>query len=384
MDPELVDIARNDWDVVVAGAGPAGSTAAGLLARRGLCVLLVDRAEFPRSKVCGCCLNGAALQALRAAGGSGTPRQWGAGPLNALELIGFGHRIPIPLPLGGVLSRSRLDEGLVSNARIEGARLLQRTIATLGAGDDEGWEIELHRKREADTCTVRARSVVCADGLDGGFLRRHSEFAPVISSNSRIGLGLQVPGHGSGPAAGRIRMVVDPDGYVGIVRLEDGRLDVAAAVDREALRNTGPAQLVSDILARNGALGGLAIDGSIRGTPALTRRHPARAGTRLFLLGDAAGYVEPFTGEGIAWAVSSALLAAPLVARACRDWDPRLVEEWEGLYRRSIGRRQSVIRCLAPILKRPLPSRAFLGVLRGLPFFARPVVTRLNKTVTER
>ena len=66
--------ATHTWDAVVVGAGPAGSMAALGLARAGAAVLLVDRATFPRPKVCGCCLNGAALAALRSACVPGTRR----------------------------------------------------------------------------------------------------------------------------------------------------------------------------------------------------------------------------------------------------------------------------------------------------------------------
>ncbi len=384
MGGEAVDVANVEWDVVVVGAGPAGSTAARLLAERGLGVLLVDRAKFPRNKVCGCCLNGAALRALNGTGIGGTLRNLGAVPLNSLELRGYGRRVRIALPVGRVLSRGRLDAGLIRNARRAGARFLQNSVATLLGETGDGWEVGLRLRTEDAAWKVAARAVVCADGLDGRFLKRHPMFAPEIAPGSRIGLGLVVDGEGSELEEGQIRMVVDPEGYVGMVRLEDGRLDVAAAVDRDALRTAGPSELLTGILARNGGLYRTKLEGSIHGTPALTRRHKVRAGTRLFLLGDAAGYVEPFTGEGIAWAVSSAVLAAPLVAHASRDWHPDLAHDWDTLYQRSIGRRQSIIRCLASVLKRPTLSRSLLGAIQFLPGSARPFVTRLNRTVTER
>lgn len=375
---------QEEWDVVVVGAGPAGSTAARLVAARGLSVLLVDRSEFPRHKVCGCCLNHAVSQALNDVKQGQTLRQMGALPLTSVELVGFGRRVRFSLPAGSVLSRSRLDSGLVSNARLVGARFLPSTIALLGEERADRWEIELQHKVEERSRKVSASVVVCADGLDGGFLKRHPEYAPAVFSKSRLGLGLLVDGTRSVLEPGQIRMVVGRAGYVGAVRLEDGRVDVAAAVDRTALRQSGPAEWISGILARNGCLEGLDIGGSIRGTPALTRRHHAHGGPRLFLLGDAAGYVEPFTGEGIAWAVSSAILAAPLVSRACRDWRPAISQAWERLYRRSIGRRQSIIRLTASVLKKPLLSRVIISVLWSLPWSARPLVTRLNRPVVER
>ena len=159
---------------------------------------------------------------------------------------------------------------------------------------------------------------------------------------------------------------------------------MAAAVDRAALARCSPSEWISGIVERNGGWGGLELQEAPRGTPPLTRLHRKRAGDRLFLIGDAAGYVEPFTGEGIAWAVGSALLVSPLVARACRSWRPGLEEEWESVYARAVGRRQRIIRCLAFGLKKPWLCRAVLGALWGLPSLARPLVASLNKSVSER
>src|SRR5207253_6673651 len=82
----LDEVARRTWPVLVVGAGPAGATAARELARRGVEVLLVDRAMFPRWKVCGCCLNGNALATLERIGLGNLPRQQGATPLIDMHL----------------------------------------------------------------------------------------------------------------------------------------------------------------------------------------------------------------------------------------------------------------------------------------------------------
>ena len=80
------EIAGTSWDVVVVGAGPAGSMAALEIARRGPSVLLVDKARFPRYKVCGCCLNGRTLSLLGLAGLGGLVEQCGGSPLRSFEL----------------------------------------------------------------------------------------------------------------------------------------------------------------------------------------------------------------------------------------------------------------------------------------------------------
>src|SRR5262249_60089661 len=107
---------RRVWGPLVGGAGPAGSAAARQLARRGVGVLLVDRAAFPRVKVCGCCLSGAALAALASAGLAGLPQACGAVPLEQV-LLAAGRRSAAGSMAGGVsLSRERFDAALVEAA----------------------------------------------------------------------------------------------------------------------------------------------------------------------------------------------------------------------------------------------------------------------------
>jgi flavin-dependent dehydrogenase len=116
-----------------------------------------------------------------------------------------------------------------------------------------------------------------------------------------------------------------------------------------------------------------------RGTPALTRRATRLAGERLFVLGDAAGYVEPFTGEGMAWALAGGLAVAPLAAEAARRWRPSLARAWAATYRRIVVRRQHVCRAAAAVLRRPLLARALVRLLARAPALAIPVLRHLNR-----
>ena len=104
------------------------------------------------------------------------------------------------------------------------------------------------------------------------------------------------------------------------------------------------------------------------------------AAERLFVLGDAAGYIEPFTGEGIAWALEGAAALAPLAARASRRWEPDLASHWQALYRRIIGRRQLVCRGAAQVLRRPRLTGAIVAILARTPWLAVPVVQFLSRS----
>jgi len=171
-------------------------------------------------------------------------------------------------------------------------------------------------------------------------------------------------------------MVVGPAGYVGLVRQEDRRLNVAAAFDAEWMRRNGsPERAVRAHLESAGMP--LLPDGIHRGwkgTPPLTRRLSSLAEERLFLVGDAAGYVEPFTGEGMAWALWGALALAPLVHAGVARWEEGLVRRWNRVHRRRIRRGQRVCRRVAWGLRRPWIAQMALSALGTAPGLARPIV----------
>src|SRR4029077_7750493 len=100
-----------------------------------------------------------------------------------------------------------------------------------------------------------------------------------------------------------------------------------------------------------------------RAPPPLTRRRPRLAGLRFFVLGDAAGYVEPFTGEGMAWALAAAVAVAPLADRAAVAWQPSLEREWERTSRQVVRHRQWTCRAAAAVLRRPWLTRAVVALL---------------------
>ena len=372
------------WDAFVAGAGPAGATAARLLAGKGLSVLLVDRCAFPRDKVCGGCLNGAALRALEQSGLGGLLDGLGAHRLDTLELRGYGRRAHIPLPSGCAISRRALDSALAWEAQRAGAVFRPETTARLGAERAGGWLVDLKPRAGTPPSKVHAGVVLAADGLEGGFLRGHPRFSPVVAADAKIGLGVLAATPAAALRVGEIRMTVGPEGYVGLVRREDGLVDVAAAIDRRALGGSTPEAVLRGILKREGALAELELIGCIRGTPHLTRHRRIHGGRRIFLVGDATGYVEPFTGEGIAWALNSALRVAPLAEAARERWSESLRLEWERIHRRKIFGSQSVGRILRNLLGRPLITGMAIHMTAVVPGWTRPLVAGLNRPISER
>lgn len=337
-------------DALVIGAGPAGSVTARELARRGRRVLLVDKATFPRTKVCGCCLNGAAIRTFERLGLGGVLAD--AIPLSRVRIAAGPRSAEVRLPRGVALSREALDARLIAEAVRCGVEFRPNTTIHL---------------RDRGTADV----TVLASGLTGG------DAAP--EPGSRIGAGVvldaaQVPAFYT---EGAIFMATGRGGYVGLVRVEDGRLDVGAAFDPayvKAAGGLGPA--AEGVLRSTGWPVPSELAGTAwKGTPALTRRPVRVAGERFFVVGDAAGYVEPFTGEGMAWAVMSAAALAPIAAR---DWHPGLAREWEAAHARVVARRQRVCRVVSRVLRSPQLTGLAVRALALVPGLAVPFTSALN------
>jgi len=395
---------RDRYDAVVIGAGPAGAVAARELARRGRAVLLVDKSTFPRRKVCGCCLNGNALAALASVGLGDLPARLGAVPLHSLKLAAGGRVAEVPLA-GVSLSREAFDLALIEAAVAAGAEFVSGCKATMGSAEGGGRVIRLNPSPlggEGDQ-QIFVDFVLVADGLNGRTAATADGFDVPATAASRIGAGVVVndlasrPSDGAGtpePASlltrlaksgrladyhpGSIFMATGRGGYVGLVVLEDGRLDLAAAFDPAFIRDTGGlGNAAALILSEAGFPAIPALQSADwKGTPALTRTPDRIAGERWLAVGDACGYVEPFTGEGMAWAVGGAAAVSRLVADG---WHPSLPAQWKRLHHRLIGRRQRFCRLLAPALRSRLVRRMMVSALRVVPVLASPFVRGLNR-----
>ena len=349
------------WDAVVIGAGPAGSVTAREIARRGKSVLLLDRATFPRRKVCGCCLNRHALEALATVGLGSLPARLGAVPLMNAKLSANRRMADVALPVGAGLSREAFDSALIAEAIAAGVTFSPSTQAAIGD------VIGQTRVVRAGSQELRARVVILADGLT-------SRVPSAIKSGSRIGAGAIFDDGPEFYAPGTIHMATGPGGYVGVVRVEGGKLDAAAAFDAKSVSEVGGIAQAAEVLLARAGWPKLP-EGSWKGTPALTRQPKEIAGERWFAVGDAAGYVEPFTGEGMAWAIVGGAAVAPL---AVQSWHTGLIAEWNRMHFRAIGRRQRACRAVAAVLRWPGICSLAVRLLSSAPKLAAPVVNLLN------
>jgi menaquinone-9 beta-reductase len=305
-------------DVVVVGAGPAGVAAAVTLARAGREVTLVDKARFPRDKICGDGLTAGALRLLEGLGlDPGTVASWQR--VDDVVVRGpSGHEVTFPLPRGrgtyaAVARRGDLDAALVDLARTAGVKVLDGHACTDAAQDGDRVLLTVAGAGDLD-----AGFAVAADGMWSP-VRRH--------------LGLATPGYrgewhafrqyftGVGPRAARDLFVwFEPDllpGYAWSFPLPDGRANVGFGIQRggKVARIQDMATIWPDLLARPHVRAVLG-DAATGESPHRAWPIPARidgavlAAGRTLFVGDAAMATDPLTGEGIGQALLTGVLAA--------------------------------------------------------------------------
>ncbi|MDX6287443.1 MAG: menaquinone-9 beta-reductase [Frankiales bacterium] len=354
-------------DVVVVGAGPAGSTTAFHLARAGLDVRLLEKAEFPREKVCGDGLTPRAVRSLLRMGVDTTAE---AGWLrnHGLRIYGGGMRLELAWPelasfpnYGLVRPRTDFDEMLARQAEKAGAHLHERTNVTGPVLDERsGRVIGVTAAAEAGPTTYSAPLVVCADGNSSRF-----SLALGIRKREDRPMGVAVRRYYTSPrhdedwleswlelSSGRPDELLPGYGWVfgmgdGTSNVGLGILDTSAAfgnVDyRDLLKRWASAMPPEWQFDEDHATG------PIRGSalPMAFNRQP-HYDRGVLLVGDSGGMVNPFNGEGIAYAMESGEFAAEVIVqalgrpdgpsreRALAMYPATLREAWGGYY--TLGR----------------------------------------------
>lgn len=366
------------WDLIVIGAGPAGAFAARQAASAGLRTLLLDKQKWPRSKVCGGCLSGRAVRLLREAGLGHIVAWPHATATDTLRLACRGREAVLDLPGGVAIARDVLDPLLVDAAMDAGAAFVSAAHAEVGDCTDHGRRVTCRYAHGRET--ISARVVVVADGLSGSALDKLAGWEPQVMPAARMGAGALIEDAGYALEPGCVAMACGAPGYVGMVGLPDGRLDVAAALDPQAVRSAGgPGALAKTILEEAGFSRPSALsDARWRGTGRLTRRRRKVADERLFVLGDAHGYVEPFTGEGMTWALLTGDAVTAFVVESQRQWRPELAASWTRAQHRLVCWRQRWCHAVARGLRYPRLVSGAVRLLGRQPKLAQHYLQFLN------
>jgi geranylgeranyl reductase family protein len=340
----------HDADVIVVGAGPSGATAAYYLAQAGLDVLLIEKSRFPRDKVCGDGLTPRAVKSLVAMG-IDVSEEAGWLRNKGLRVIGGGLRLELPWPelssypgYGLVRTRASLDEMLARRAQAAGAKLLEGTTVTGPLLDDDGRIAGVTAQADAEedpgsktdhsersgvpapSKTYRARVVIAADGNSSRL-----SVAMGLQKRDDRPLGVAVRTYYKSPRHDDDYLeswldLWDGDrllpGYGWIFGMGDGTSNVGLGLlnTSTAFGHTDYRSLLKRWLRsmpeewgyveenRTEPVRGAALPMGFNRTP-----HYHRG---LLLTGDAAGMVNPFNGEGIAYAMESGEILARVVAQA--------------------------------------------------------------------
>lgn len=368
----ILQAAARTWDCLVVGAGPAGSFAARSLARAGKSVLLVDAKAFPREKVCGGCVNHCAQGVLKSADLDRLiVKQVDPLVIDRIRIVCGRSQAnwQLPTPIWSV-RRSQFDLALMQAAAEAGAEFLGSTSARILSLDAESpvRRVMLKSTGSPDT-EIAARIVLCADGLQHSSLIDHPQFNSNIEPRSRIGIQATLSHFTDNVFAAPLTMAIGDVGYVGLAALKGDEMQIAAALDPDRLTSFNrPAVPVEAILRQSGLIvpDGLH-DAHWMGTPPFSRQSATIAGPRLFLIGDAIGYVEPFTGEGMACALKSAQAVIPLVLSAVDQWQPQFIEQWQATVGREIGQYQWLCRNVSRLLHYPAATKAALMLCNRIP-----------------
>ncbi len=303
-------------DAIVVGAGPAGSAAAATLARHGHRVMLIDRAHFPRDKPCGDYCDPGAGQALDELGCRAEVLAAGAVPISTMIVIaqdGTGFEAPFPSGSGLLLRRIRLDASLLAHAARRGADVLEG-VGVDSVRVDDGY-VEA-RAEHARVGAFRARLLIAADGMRSTTAHRLGLLTTVPRERYTVGAYFS----GLRGASPRGELHLGPNLYCGVAYFGEGAANVCMALPRSFFRHRTPEQAFRD---------GLRFLPSLADTLVCARRETAYRCTgpvgftahevvtdRVMLVGDAAGQIEPMTGQGIFLALRSGMLAAEVAARA--------------------------------------------------------------------
>jgi len=295
------------FDVAIVGGGPAGSSCAAFCALAGLRALVLEREKFPREKVCGDCLNPSCWSVLEHLGLAQQVRALPHSKLESVEFIAIdGHRVIVDLPNGEQceisVKRCLFDDVLLKRARDVGAQVREETTVT-SLANNGNWKIE--------TATGESFSAQVLVGADG----RNSTVARLCNllphpARERVALQAHVPLPQN--FGRRIVLQFLPQGYSGQAPVNDAELNLCLV---------GTPPTISELRQWAQRHFEIAADQSWRTITPLTRSPVPCRHENLFFVGDAARVVEPFTGEGIYYALRSGELAAAAIGKIVRGED---------------------------------------------------------------
>lgn len=339
------------YDIIIIGAGPAGSTAAALLAQAGQRVLLLEKSRFPREKLCGEFITPECLRVFARLGVRARMLAAGAQPIRHWTIFAAdGRSLEVPLrwladadePALG-LSRARMDTILLERARQLGVEVREGCHVAPRLRCADGWSFVECKSEGGLLETVAAPVVLDASGRNGVFSKQ-TEQQPSRLAGARL-FGCKVHLRGVAGLGERGAMFFFRDGYGGLCDVEDERTNLCFITTEATLRAAkgDRAKLLDLTLRTNEAarvrLQDAVLAGEWSGTGPLTYGRQ-RTLPGVLAIGDAGAFIDPFTGSGMLLALSSGELAAQVInesfAAGVRDV-AAIAARYEQLHRAQFG-----------------------------------------------
>jgi geranylgeranyl reductase family protein len=368
------------FDVAIVGAGPAGSSAAIYLARKGYSVALLDKEQFPREKLCGDFLNPINWPLLR---DLEVDRELLACSHERVTAFRFtsvsGDEAEVPLPAGNHakifglgLRRSDLDYVLLQKAKSLGVTVLDGCKLKRFKNESNGWRLKADGPEMAED--LRVRVLIGADGRNSWVAHRLGLTDPGTMQGRSVGFQFRLKG--SNRDTGKVEIHLFPGGYAGVVGLGGNTLNLCLAVDKSRFQHHRMlSRLLESYLSVNPHLQRM-----------LTRSEPVGEARSVYpvyfpprcsydhnvlLVGDAARVNEPVTGEGIYFALKSGQFAAGTIDLAfCKsDFSAEQLSSYEWGCRSAFRMRRGINGLIRWLIYRPAllsPVIRYSGRKRGL------------------